>query len=60
MDGVQEVVTTSMNVDLTKPYTANEMDRAIKEMVPLKAPSPNRMSPLFYQTYWSDIGMDTT
>ena len=60
MDGVQEVVTESMNVDLTKPYTTDKVERAIKEMAPLKASRPNGMPLLFYQTYWSDVGMDTT
>ena len=60
VDGVQKVVTNSMNADLTKPYSADEVERAIKDMVPLKAPGPDGMPPLLYQTYWSDVGMDTT
>lgn len=60
LDGVHEVVTASMNADSTRPYIANEVDRAIKEMAPLKAPGLDGMPPLFYQTYWSDVGMDTT
>ena len=51
MDGVQKVVTDSMNANLTKPYSANEVERAIKDMVLLKAPGPDGMPPLFYQTY---------
>ena len=51
MDGVQKVVTNSMNADLTKPYSTNEVERAIKDMVLLKAPGPDGMPPLFYQTY---------
>ena len=60
VDGVQKVVTDSMNADLTKPYTSDEVERAIKDMAPLKALGPDGMPPLFYQTYWSDVGMDTT
>ena len=29
-------------------------------MVPLKAPSLDNMSPLFYQNYWSLVGIDVT
>ena len=36
------------------------MEIAIKDMAPLKAPGPNCMPLLFYQTYWSDVGMDIT
>ena len=53
VDGVQKVVTDSMNADLAKPYSADEVERAIKDMVPLKAPGPDGMPPLFYQIYWS-------
>lgn len=37
VDGVQEVVTDHMKGDLAKPYTADEVDSAIKEMAPSKA-----------------------
>ena len=37
-----------------------EVEFAIKEMAPLKAPRPNGMPPLFYQTYWSKVGMDNS
>ena len=30
------------------------------EMAPLKAPGPNGMPPLFFQTYWTDVSMDVT
>ena len=30
------------------------------EMAPLKAPGPNGMPPLFFQTYWIDVSMDVT
>lgn len=38
LDGVHEVVTASMNADSTRPYIANEVDRAIKEMAPSSRP----------------------
>lgn len=42
------------------PYTSKEVGVAITEMTPLKAPGPNGMPPLLYQTYWTDVGMDIT
>ena len=54
------MVTESMSADLMRPFTSEEVGVAIKEMAPLKAPGPDGMPPLFYQTYWTDIGMDVT
>ena len=47
-----------MNSKLTAIYTMEEVELAIKEMAPLKAPGLDGMPPLFYQTYWTDVGMD--
>ena len=58
LDGVQSVVTDDMKADLAKPYLMEEVEFSIKEMAPLKAPRPDEMPPLFYQTYWSEVGMD--
>ena len=55
LDGVQRVVNEEMQADLARPYTVEEVERAIKEMAPLKAPGPDGMPPLFYQTYWTEI-----
>ena len=58
LDGVQSVVTEDMRTDLARPYTVEEVEFTIKEMAPLKAPGPDGMPPLFYQTYWTKVGMD--
>ena len=47
-----------MTAELMRPFTSEEVGMAIKEMAQLKAPGPDGMPPLFYQTYWTDIGMD--
>ena len=60
LDGAHKVVTEEMRVDLAKPYTAEEVDYAIKEMVPIKAPGSDGMPSLFYQIYWIDVGMDVS
>ena len=48
LEGIQEVVSRDMNSKLTAPYKAEEVELAIKEMAPLKAPGPDGMPFLFY------------
>ncbi len=31
---------------------------ALKQMAPLKAPGPDGMPPVFYQSYWNTIGRE--
>lgn len=38
------------------PYTIEEIEAAIKQMNPTKAPNLNGMPPMFYQTYWKMVG----
>ena len=58
LDGVDVVVSDEMRENLAQSYITEEVDATIKEMAPLKALGPNGMPPLFYQTYWIDVGMD--
>ena len=60
LEGVQPVVSESMNEVLTRPYVCEEVDVAIKQMTPLKAPGLDSMPPLFFQIFWSDIGLDVS
>ena len=60
LDGVLSMVTDEMREKLGKPHTSEEVGEAIRQVAPLKAPGPNGMPPLFYQTYWTDVGMDVT
>ena len=45
---------------MDKPYTSEEVGEAIRQMAPLKAPGPDGIPSLFYQTYWTNVGMDVT
>ena len=49
-----------MNVKLLNPYSKDEVDVAIKKMAPLKAPGPDGMPPLFYQSFWQNIGSEVS
>ena len=51
------MVDDSMNVALSKPFVREEVEVAIKQMVPLKASGLDGMPPIFYQNFWLDIGM---
>lgn len=51
-------VTDAMGADLTRPYTAEEVSKAVKQMHPLKSPGPDGMSPIFYQKFWHIIRND--
>ena len=45
---------------LLAKFKVEEVENALRQMAPLKAPGPNGMPPLFYQSYWSFLGNDVT
>ena len=60
LEQIPTKVTTDMNMELLKEFTANEVENALKQMAPLKSPGPDGMPPLFYQNYWSLVGPEVT
>ncbi|KAL6227352.1 hypothetical protein ACLB2K_001311 [Fragaria x ananassa] len=56
----QPVVTSTMNEELTRVFTEEEVHRALKQMHPYKAPGPDGFSPIFYQRFWHLVGKDIT
>jgi len=48
-----------MNDYLTKKFTSQEIEEAINQMAPSKAPGPNGFPALFYQRYWEIVGPNT-
>ena len=60
LEVIQPLVTEVMNSRLTKEFTRHEVDIALKEMAPLKAPGPDGMPPLFFQSFWHLIGDDVS
>ena len=60
LDGIQPSVTNKMNQALVSHFTEDEVILAMKQMAPLKAPGPDGMPPVFYQSYWHVVGKDIT
>ena len=56
LEVIQPIVTKEMNSNLTRDFTKQEVDLALKEMAPLKASGPDGMPPLFFQSFWPLIG----
>ena len=55
---VPKVVTVEMNNNLIRDFRAEEVEQAIKQMAPSKAPGPDSMPSIFYQKYWHVVGSD--
>lgn len=51
------VVLQSEDVDmLNAPFTGSDVKDALHQMHPTKAPSPDGMSAIFYQSLWATVG----
>ena len=48
LKSIPQLVIEEMNASLTDNFQAWEVEVALKQMVPLKAPGPNGMPPLFF------------
>ena len=57
---VHEVVTSEINNMLLEEFTQEEVKKALFQMNPTKAPSPDGMNPLFFQKYWHMVGTDVS
>ena len=53
---MERSVTDDMNAMLLQEFTELEVEEALKQMAPLKAPGPDGIPPPFYQNYWSLVG----
>uniref|UniRef100_A0A2N9EX83 Reverse transcriptase domain-containing protein n=1 Tax=Fagus sylvatica TaxID=28930 RepID=A0A2N9EX83_FAGSY len=60
LSGVDRMITIDMNQQLDAEFTAAEVEHALNQMGPLKAPGPDGMAPIFYQKYWNIVGHDVT
>ena len=57
-DTIPAKVTDEMNQRLISTFTRDEVEAALKQMHPTKAPGPNGMSTIFFQKYWDVVGND--
>ncbi|XP_059437076.1 uncharacterized protein LOC132170205 [Corylus avellana] len=48
-------VTEAMNLDLLRSFTMEEIDVALFQMSPLKAPGPDGLNACFFQSNWSTL-----
>ena len=55
---IKPMVTEEMNRDLIGEVSRDEVEMAVKQMAPLKAPGPDGMPPIFFQKFWNIIGDD--
>ena len=54
---IPRVVSDSMNSNLMKNFTRQEVDAALKSMAPLKAPGPDGMPPISFNTIGIPLAM---
>ena len=57
-DTIQSRVTSEINLELISEFTKEEVELALKQMHPTKAPGLDGMSALFFQKYWDVVGND--
>ena len=53
-------VSAQINEKLSADFKAWEVHEAMKQMAPLKAPSPDGMPPIFFQHFWPLVGDEVT
>lgn len=58
--GLKGCVIESMNVELSKEYTSEEVYQALMQMHPTSAPGLDKLSAVFFQWNWQIVGELTT
>ena len=56
LNAIQNKITDEMWETLSSEYTAEEVNVALFQVGPTKAPSPDGMNALFYQKFWHVVG----
>jgi hypothetical protein len=60
LDSVPVKITDHMNDELTKPFRAEEVEKALFMMGANKAPGPDGFTAGFYQHHWKLLGPSVT
>ena len=55
---VPTIITDEQNAMLAIEFVKAEVEEALQQMAPLKAPGPDGLPHLFYQKFWPAIGED--
>ena len=58
LNAIPTKVMEEMNQSLIKKFTREEIEIALNQMHPTKAPGLDGMSAIFFQNYWSIVGND--
>ncbi len=58
LEGMERVISNDMNAALIGDFSPDEVLFALNQMYPTKAPGPDGMSAIFYQTYWNIVGRE--
>ena len=58
LQGIDTKVSPLMNAELTREYTAHEVERALKQIKPLTEPGLDGMFPIFFKSCWNFIDKD--
>jgi hypothetical protein len=60
VDQVDTMVSPAMDDALLRDFSNEEIQRALFQMAPSKAPGPDGMTALFFQKYWHIVGEDVS
>ncbi|KAL6176931.1 hypothetical protein ACLB2K_053563 [Fragaria x ananassa] len=60
LDAIPQKISDAMNNRLCQPYGRGEIEQALKQMAPDKAPKEDGFSARFFQEYWSVVGDDVS
>jgi ribonuclease HI len=56
LQAVESKVSSSMNEALLKPFTGEEVEKALEGIGDLKAPGPDGVPSIFYKSFWGLVG----
>ncbi|KAL9684149.1 hypothetical protein QQ045_021583 [Rhodiola kirilowii] len=53
---IPEVISEEVRQELIRPYTREEVRKALFQLAPMKAPGIDGFQAIFYQRYWAVVG----